>query len=293
MIHVHAVRARNTRNAAAFDRPCGDVMTEHRFACTACGKCCYGCVPVSIDEAIKYASLFPLAVMWTPLRPTNRAYALATKLGATFQLSKRNSIAVLITPTVYLPPRFACPALTESNLCAIHEHKPLRCRTMPFYSYREERDQASDLVSRKDWLCDTTSSAPVIYRDKKIVDRSDFDLERAALTKDAPILRTYANVMMQSNTSLAATLMQAAAHPVSGYFFVNFTSLLRIVRKDTLARFAQQQLPVLRTYEAKTADQPDLDVFHGFYQKTAAELEKIETARSSKQDETIEQKNID
>ena len=59
---VPAVWVKNTKNVA--DRK----MSEQHFDCTICGKFCYGMMPLNIDKALHYADLFPLAIVWRPLR---------------------------------------------------------------------------------------------------------------------------------------------------------------------------------------------------------------------------------
>lgn len=55
--------------------------------------------------------------------------------------------------------------LTPDDLCGIHAGKPSRCRTMPFFPYTDENDQAANLIPRPGWACDTSNAAPVVYRD--------------------------------------------------------------------------------------------------------------------------------
>ena len=148
---------------------------ERRFSCPTCGKCCYGQLPLSLDDALAHADRFPLVVMWTPVRQGGRSFDITAELGITIKLRKRRLAAVQITPCAYLPPSFACPELTEDGLCAIHAEKPQRCRTMPFSAYRDEKDQGDLLLPRPAWLCDVSPNAPVVYRDKGILAREAFD----------------------------------------------------------------------------------------------------------------------
>ena len=39
---------------------------ERRFACTACGKCCFGLLPLTIGDALAHADKFPLVVICHP-----------------------------------------------------------------------------------------------------------------------------------------------------------------------------------------------------------------------------------
>ena len=81
---------------------------ERRFHCTACGKCCFGWLPLSLDDAISNAGRFPLAMIWTTLRQGAKSFALNAELGTTVELRNRKRIAVQIAPTAYIPPSFPC-----------------------------------------------------------------------------------------------------------------------------------------------------------------------------------------
>lgn len=122
---------------------------ERRFRCTACGKCCYGWIPLTLGDAVRHAGRFPLAMVWSAVPQTARSFALTSSLGMALKLPKGPRIGVLISATAYIPPGYPCPELAADGRCAIHEDKPLRCRTMPFYPYKDEQDQADALVPRK------------------------------------------------------------------------------------------------------------------------------------------------
>ena len=199
---------------------------ERRFSCTACGKCCYGSLPLTLDEALDHAGRFPLAMMWTPVPQASKAFSLTARLGATLNLGKRKQIAVRVAPVAYLPPALPCPALNAKGLCAIHADKPSRCRTMPFFPYREEADQTDLLIPRSGWLCDTSAEAPAVYRDKKIVERGDFDSERSALVNQAAILGPYADWLLESVPTLKEELVRVARKRTGGHVVVNFSTLL-------------------------------------------------------------------
>jgi Fe-S-cluster containining protein len=247
-------------------------MKEQRFACTTCGQCCFGSVPLTLDDALANAGRFPLAMVWTPVRTSSKSFHLTEKLGATVRLPARKRVAVLIAPTAYIPPSFPCPALSPENLCAIHEAKPLRCRTMPFFPYREENDQLDQLVPRKGWRCDTSENAPVVYRDKAIVDRTDYDIERRQLMVDAPLLRAYAETTLKQNPSILNHLMKAAMTPVAGRTILNFATFLRLNKNYDFVAFVKQQHPVLKEFECRTAESPDLAAYHAHYRQSAEEL---------------------
>lgn len=249
---------------------------EHRFHCTACGKCCHGWLPLTVDEAVAHAGDFPLAMIWTPVRKGAKAFALATRLGATVRLDRRQEVAVLLMPTVYIPAGMPCPLLSgDGLLCAVHNTKPLRCRTMPFYPYQEEGEQRPHLTPRAGWACDTSDTAPVVYRDKKIMDPADFTRERAALMQQAPALRAYAEMMIKTNPTLLPLLAKASLSPAGGKVPVSFSSFLSQSRTIDTRAFADRQIPVLTDYAARTGDRPEWADYHAHYKRFATEMERF------------------
>lgn len=267
-------------------------MDEKRFACTACGKCCYGILPLTLCEAINGADVFPLAISLTPVRQSERHFKLTTQLGTTLHISRHQKMAVLVMPVAYIPPNVACPRLGTDNLCTVHESKPLRCRTMPFYPYYEEDQQLTMLVPRKDWQCDTSSAAPLVYREKKILNRAAFDAERAALMRDAPALRAYADRLLKHNAGVLGQLIKAAQGPVARRVFLNFASFLRIDRRMSLSEFASSQHKVLEHWAEKTAQDASLAEYNSFYNTTCAELARFIHANASEVDLQKEDKII-
>ncbi len=270
--------ARNTKNAAEWfesvtaRQPVKATVTAQHFACTRCGKCCYGWLPLTIADAFANAGRFPLAMVWTTVPEASRAFELTAQLGMTVALPKRKRVAVLIAPTAYLPPSFPCPALSSENQCAIHADKPLRCRSMPFYPYRRETDQADMLVPRKGWVCDTSANAPVVYQNHKILERDDFDRERAALVEQAPMLRAYAETILKHYPAVMARVQKTAQNPATGSIVVGFWSFLRHHRTEDPVKFAKAQHPVLIEFISRTAATSMLANYHKYYQESAAEL---------------------
>ena len=252
---------------------------ERRFFCTACGKCCHGLLPLTIDDALAHADKFPLVVIWTPVRQGGRSFGVTADMGITIQLKKRKLAAVQISPTAYIPPTFPCPELTEEGLCAIHAAKPQRCRTMPFSAYRDETDQDDLLIPRPHWVCDTSSEAPLVYRDKGIIDREDFDVERAQLVRDAAILKPYAEWLLDGVPSLRMEIQKVAMKPSGGQVVVAFSTLIPRLPKVDIYDFAKKQLPVTRAFAEKTAGDPSLADFHKRYTDIAAEWEKVMRGR--------------
>lgn len=248
---------------------------ERRFHCTACGKCCHGVLPLTLEDALEHAGRFPLAMMWMPVPKGKKAFAPAERLGVTLRLRDRRTAAVHIVPAAYLPAGFACPALGPDGLCGIHDTKPLRCRTMPFYPFREEQEQADLLVPRAGWLCDISAAAPVVYRDRAILDRGDFDRERAALERQAPMMRSYAAYVLKYTPWVLDALTTAAAKPAGASVFTSLSSFLTATRRADAAELARRQLPVLTDHAARTAGDPALAEHHRNYAGWAREMEHL------------------
>lgn len=235
-----------------------------RFRCTACGKCCYGALPLTLDDALAHAGRFPLALVWTAVPQGVKSFPLTAKLGITLKPKKRPQIAVLIALTAYIPEVLPCPALSESGLCDIQEMKPLRCRTMPFYPYREEADQADLLKPRQGWLCDTSASAPLVYENKRIVERADFELERAALLTQAQVMQQYADYMLKYSPWIADHLVAQIIKP-GGHVITSLSSFLTATKKLDSTDIAGRQLPALLSFAERTAALPELADYHRNY----------------------------
>ena len=197
---------------------------------------------------------------------------MVAKLGAVFQLPNRKQLAALIVPTAYLPPNFPCPALDSDNLCTIHANKPLRCRTMPFYPYREEQYQAELLTLQTGWECDMSDSAPIVFADKGITVRDDFDQERQVLEDQQPQIQRYADYMLKYTPNLVNNLVKASLKAKAGQVVTSLSSFLTATRNPSAKEIAQQQLPILETYCIRTADQKELVEFHQYYQLSTKEM---------------------
>lgn len=252
---------------------------ERRFACTACGKCCYGFLPLSISDALTHADKFPLIMVWTPVRQGGRSYDVTADHGITIKLKNRKRAAVRIAPTAYIPPSLPCPELTAEGLCGIHETKPQRCRTMPFSAHRDEKDQDDLMLPRPGWECDTSDEAPLVYRDKTILDREAFETEREDVVADAKILKPYAEWLIDATPALEMELKKAAMRPAGGQVLVGFSSLIPRLPKVDIYDFAAKQLPVMQSFAGLTAGDPALAEFHGRYRDSAVEWEKVVSRR--------------
>ncbi len=244
----------------------------YRFQCTACGKCCYGQVPLTIEDAFRHAGLFPLAIVWTPISEMSKDFAMVAKLGAVFTLPNRKKLATLIVPTAYLPVSFPCPALCDDNLCGIQADKPLRCRAMPFYPYRDEQYQAELLSFQPGWECDTSESAPIVFDNKRITQREDFDAERQALDRQHSDIQRYADYTLKYNPKILSSLAQAAQQRKAGQVVTSLSSFLTATRTPNAKDIAQKQLSVLNKYLEKTASFKELADFHQYYQMSLKEM---------------------
>lgn len=252
---------------------------ERRFSCTACGKCCYGMLPLTIEDALAHADKFPLIITWTPIRQGGRSYEATAELGLTIALKKRKMAAVRIAPAAYIPPSLPCPELTEEGLCGIHETKPQRCRTMPFSAYRDAADQDDLMIPRAGWLCDTSDEAPLVYRDKALLEGAEFKLEKQRLLRDAVILKAYGDWLLDVQPALKKELYKVALKPSGGQVLVAFSSLIPRLPKVDIYHLAEQQLPVMTAYAEKTAGDPQLKEFHRRYTDGAADWQKVLSAR--------------
>ena len=250
---------------------------DRHFQCTACGKCCNGWLPLSLDDALANAGRFPLAMVLTTIRQGSRSFDLTATLGTTVPLGKRKRVAVLVTPMSYMPPAFACPALNGDGKCNIHADKPSRCRTMPFSPVRDEQDQASLLLPKPGWECDTSAKAPLVYQGKQLVDRRDFDHERRQLEDQAETLRAYADNLIAGAPNVAAGLESAAKKSRGGNVIVNFTTLLPRLSKLDPADFARQQLPVLMAFAERTKGIAEWSDYHQFYCQNINGMERFLT----------------
>ncbi|MGR6431622.1 YkgJ family cysteine cluster protein [Rhizobium sp. PAMB 3174] len=248
------------------------LMSEQRFRCTACGLCCHGLLPLTVAEALSGAGRFPLAISITPVKTTAPGYQKVGEIAATIDITRKKTMPILVTPVSFVPPHLPCPELDPEGLCSIHTTKPLRCRTMPFYPYRDEAHQADMLKPRAGWLCETGEDAPVVYRDRQIVDRTDFDAERDALVDQTPALRRYADLLLKHAPAHHARVLKAAQSPAPGRVIVSFVSYLRYDNRLDLLDFSALQLPVLEAWAEKTAADPKAAEHHRYYREAMAEL---------------------
>ena len=150
---------------------------------------------------------------------------------------------------------------------------------MPFSAYRDEKDQDDLMIPRSGWECDTSDEAPVVYRDKSIVDRQDFEAEREQLVRDAAILKPYAEWLFDSVPSLRPELLKAAMKPVGGRVLVAFSTLVPRLPKVDIYALARKQYPVMKAFAERTAGDPGLVDLHQWYVDSRAEWEKVARGR--------------
>jgi Fe-S-cluster containining protein len=230
-------------------------------------------LPLTWKDAFANVALFPLCFIWTAVRQNSTDYARVAQLGFTLHLAQRKELAVLIAPTAYLPKSLPCPALRDDHLCSIHINKPARCKTMPFYPYRDERHQAELLTPRPGWACDTSpTTAPMVFKDRQIVCRDDFDRELQDLLEQVPLLRRYADYMLKYSPWLVAALTQSASQVKASQVITSLSSFLTATRNIDAAHIAQLQLPILNSYADKTAKEAHLGEFHKNYRNWAKEM---------------------
>jgi Fe-S-cluster containining protein len=249
-------------------------MSEQRFACTACGLCCSGLVPLTTREAVSMANRFPLAITITPVKAGTRGQSVVERIGVSVVLPPKKRFWLLVTPVAFIPPSMTCPELGPDNLCGIHDHKPIRCRTMPFYAYKDEDHQLDMLSPRRGWECNTTETAPVVYRDRKIVDRADFETEHQALVDQAAELKRYAELLLKHSPVMLARIAKASQSSPTGRVVVSFVSLLKYDKSYDLADFAVKQTPVLETWERNTLGQAKATEYNTYYREALTDLRR-------------------
>ena len=252
------------------------MSVERRFSCTACGACCRGQTPLTLSESLKYAGLFPIAMVWTPVRPGAKSHDLALALGTAVRLGGKKDAGVFIAPVAYLPKDMRCPALDDDGLlCRIHDDKPLRCRAMPFYPYREETDQNDLLTPRPGWKCDVSAAAPVVYRDRKIIEPADFQAEKAALTAQAAEVKAYAKHVLTYVPGVAEQLAKAAGGKFAGHVPMSWYFYLSRLKNEVAVPAATAQVETLTRFIALTEGRADLAHHHKNYLRWRDEMRRF------------------
>jgi Fe-S-cluster containining protein len=229
-------------------------------------------LPLTYKDAIAFAGLFPLCLVWTPVQKGSKDYKQARELGIAVSLPGGKELASLIVPTAFIPGTFPCPALLDQKTCGIHRDKPSRCKTMPFYPYREERFQGEFLRPREGWECDVSQDAPLVYDGKRVTLREDFDREKNDLLEQVPVLRRYAEYMFKYVETLPAQLWLASMQSGGGRIVASLSSFLTAIRHPEADRIAAKQVAILDEYAARTAGDPKLAEFHSYYSAWSKEM---------------------
>jgi len=229
-------------------------------------------LPLSVEEALGNANTFPLAICITPIKTGSRGYNIAGRIGVVVDAGPKKVLSLLVFSAAFIPPSMPCPNLTSSNLCSVHERKPLRCRTMPFYAYKDEDHQSDMLVPRTGWLCNTGDDAPIVYKDREIVEKCDFEAERAELIQQAPVLKRYMSLMLQYDRDAYSRILKAASAPTPGRVVVNFISFLRFNKNLDICDFARRQYPVLTEWLSRIRGDAKLETYSSFYRDSSSEL---------------------
>ena len=151
---------------------------------------------------------------------------------------------------------------------------------MPYSAYRDEADQDDLLLPRPGWECDISSDASLVYRNKAIVERDEFNTERDGLIRDSAILKPYAEWLIESVPSLKMDLLKAAMRSTGGQVIVAFSTLIPRLPGVDIYDLAEKQLPLMQSHARRTVDDPSLASFHKCYVKTAKEWEKVVNSRS-------------
>lgn len=220
------------------------------------------------------ADRFPLAMTITPVKPGTRGQTVVEQIGASVVFPPKKRFSLLVTPVSFIPPSMPCPELRPDNLCGIHAHKPIRCRTMPFYAYKDEDHQTDMMIPRSGWLCDTGETAPVVYRDRRIVDRADFEAERHALIEQATAIRRYVDLLLKHSPMMLARVSKASQSSPMGRVVVSFVSLLRYDRSQDLLDFARRQAPVLEDWERRTSGNSKFSEYNTYYREALSDLRR-------------------
>ena len=114
-----------------------------------------------------------------------------------------------------------------------------------------------------------------MYRDKKIVDRADFDRERAAILRQAPDLRSYAESQLAKAPGVRDAVVRAASQRAAGQIVRSFSAILHFLEAVDIRAFAQRQLPVLRQFATATSALPETAEYQKYYLRSATEMERL------------------
>ncbi len=87
-----------------------------------------------------------------------------------------------------------------------------------------------------------------------------------------PLLRCYAEYMLNYSPSLVNNLLQASSKDKAGHVVTSLSSFLTATKNPDAKHIAQLQLPILNDYVTKTAGDPQLTDFHKNYLNWSKEM---------------------
>ncbi|MHB1204095.1 MAG: YkgJ family cysteine cluster protein [Rhodospirillaceae bacterium] len=148
-----------------------------RFSCTACGKCCTRGPEMELGEATALADRFIVRLLFKlhsvpPGKASGEADRYLAHFSAHEDREDKRTLHLTISALPFHHETDRCPAL-EDNRCGIYARRPLACRTVPFHYSRSPAALAGYLdrfVGTPGYLCDTSSTAPVVLRNGKVTD---------------------------------------------------------------------------------------------------------------------------
>lgn len=117
----------------------------------------------------------------------------------------------------------------------------------------------------------------MVYRDRRIVEREDFEAERRELLADAAAMRAYGAYALKYMPSVIDTLGGLSRKP-GGNLLTGLSSFLTAVHDFDATAIARAQLPVLRDFAARTEGSADLAEYHRNYAGWAREMEYLAQA---------------
>jgi hypothetical protein len=80
---------------------------------------------------------------------------------------------------------------------------------------------------------------------------------------------------MTTAPNVAAALANAAAKKRGGHVILNFTTILPRLKQVDVAAFCGKQMPVLKEFADRTAENASHEEYHQFYRDAAAAMERF------------------
>ena len=181
----------------------------------------------------------------------------------------------------------ACAAL-QSGRCSIHDRRPLGCRTVPFHHSRPDGLAASDFdsfVTTPGYTCDTSESAPLFWKEGRIVDEPTLQARADALAvaeRDRPWKQAIVRRMKTSGSGAVALPSLQEVEANAG--FAAMTTSMRVgweiaadagvISHDTYRAAVEMQLAAIEREFARgesiAGDQQTLREMRAEYQQVRA-----------------------